>query len=242
MTLLALPLGGLALAQDATFVAVGDETLVPGGKILTSTDGASWVSRTSPGTQIINLWGATRGGGLIVAVGDLGTILTSKDGITWTEQTSNAPNSTLFAVTFWKNLFVAVGFNAVGGTGTILTSPDGITWTSQNSGILASLFGVKGGNGQFVAVGQNGTILTSSNGVNWTNRTATSGTTNLLNGISAGKGLFVATGDLGTIVTSSDGSNWTAVNPAPTAEILWSVDYDGENFTAVGGTPPVESA
>ena len=139
LTLLALPLGGLALAQDATFVAVGDETLLPGGKILTSTDGAAWVPRTSPGAQIITLWGATRGRGLIVAVGDLGTILTSSDGITWNERISNAPNSTLFAVTYKEGLFAAVGFNNVGGTGTIVTSPDGITWTSQTSGTLGRL-------------------------------------------------------------------------------------------------------
>ena len=72
-------------------------------------------------------------------MGDLGTILTSTDGITWNEQTSNAPNSTLFAVTYKDGLFAAVGSNKLGGTGTILTSPDGITWTSQTSGTLNPL-------------------------------------------------------------------------------------------------------
>jgi hypothetical protein len=235
LTLLALPLAGPALAQDATFITVGDEATVPGGKIMTSTNGAAWISRTSPGTQIINLWGVTRGGGLIVAVGDLGTILTSKDGITWTERASNATNSTLFAVTHHEDLFVAVGSNPTSGIGTILTSPDGITWTSRTSGTLNALFGVKGGGGLFVAVGDLGTILTSPDGVTWTNRSASAGTNPpLLFGITSGKGLFVVSGDLGTILTSPDGANWTAVTPAPTTQLLNSVDYDGESFTAVG--------
>ena len=72
LALLALPLGGQALAQDAIFAAVGDEALVPGGKILTSADGAAWVPRTSAGTQLINLWAVTRGGGLFVRRGGLG--------------------------------------------------------------------------------------------------------------------------------------------------------------------------
>ena len=77
-------------------------------------------------------------------------------------------------------------------------------------------------------------MLNLPNGVTWTNRTASSGTTNLLTGITFGKGLFVATGEFGTILTSPNGTNWTAINPAPTTELLYALDYDGENFTAVG--------
>ena len=66
LALLALPLGGQALAQDAIFAAVGDEALVPGGTP-TSADGAAWVPRTSAGTQLINLWAVT-GAEVVAAV------------------------------------------------------------------------------------------------------------------------------------------------------------------------------
>ncbi len=98
-------------------------------QVMTSPDGITWTSRTSPVGY--NAWtSVTYGGGLFVAissVGDPNPVMTSPDGITWTSRKAAASKSGWSSVTYGGGLFVVVGGNRV------MTSPDGITWTRRTS-------------------------------------------------------------------------------------------------------------
>jgi hypothetical protein len=89
-------------------VAVGGS-----GTILTSPDGATWISRISDTTSYFR--GVNYGNGTFVAVGDTtinmgnSTILTSPDGVTWTSRTSGTV-LLLFGVSYGNDTFVAVGW------------------------------------------------------------------------------------------------------------------------------------
>ena len=73
-------------------------TVGSSGTILTSSDGTTWISRTSGTTN--TLYGVTYGNSTFVAVGDGGTILTSSDnGTTWTSRISGT-SDTLRGVTY----------------------------------------------------------------------------------------------------------------------------------------------
>jgi hypothetical protein len=61
--------------SSGLFVAVGDN-----GKILTSSDGTTWTSRTSGTTEYLR--GGAYGNSTFVVVGASGTIITSSDGTT----------------------------------------------------------------------------------------------------------------------------------------------------------------
>ena len=168
--------------------------------ILTSPDGITWTTRTTPGAQSTNDV-AHNGTNLFVAVGNGGLIITSPDAITWTQRTSGTTN-TLQGVHFAAGQWVAVG-NA----GTILTSPDGTTWTSRTSGTANSLRVVSFFNNLFVIGGQLA-LLTSPDGVTWTSRTANASSTFL--GISASANRLVLAGDTGAVITSEDALTYTS--------------------------------
>jgi len=112
--------------------------------VLTSSDTATWTSRTLPTLGTIysirwlnSLFVAT----MISSTGSYFTVLTSPDGITWTQRYQDT--STAFtiisagtpAVTYGAGLFVAVvpGSGSPSATGSYFTSPDGITWTKRTS-------------------------------------------------------------------------------------------------------------
>ncbi|MCK4793666.1 MAG: hypothetical protein KAV87_58600, partial [Desulfobacteraceae bacterium] len=140
----------------------------------------------------------------------------------------NAPVSNqLFAVTYEKNIFVAVGHN-----GTILTSPNGTIWTNRSVSGISNLISVAYGNNVFIAVGWDGTILTSPGGVTWTRRI--SGTSVWLKDIIFAGNTFVVVGNSGTILTSQDGITWTA-KFSGTTKTLFSVTYGKGVFVVTGG-------
>ena len=131
---------------NGMFVAVGASE-----SIVTSPDGITWTSRTSPVST--RLWLVTYGNSMFVAFSDSGSIVTSPDGITWTSRTS--PVSTrIESVTYANGMFVAVGYS-----GSIVTSTDGITWTKQTSPVSTAFWSVTDGNGMFVAIGESGSIV-----------------------------------------------------------------------------------
>jgi len=215
---------------NGLFVAVADTGI--GNRVMTSSDGINWTSRTSAAD---NGWRAiTYGKGLFVAVGDNGSVMTSPDGITWTSRTSANTNQWL-GVAYADGLFVAVA-----GSGTnnrVMTSPDGITWTLQISAADNQWRGVTYGNGLWVVISQTGTgndrVMTSPNGINWTIRTAASD--NNWRSVTYANGLFVAVAFTGTgnrVMTSPDGITWTSRNSA--ADNEWrGVTYGNGLFVAV---------
>ena len=201
------------------FVAVGSS-----GNIVTSTDGITWTSQTSPVSA--RLWSVTDGNGMFVAVGESGSIVTSTDGITWTRQTS--PVSTrLELITYRKGMFVAVGES-----GSIVTSTDGIAWTKQTSPVSSNLLAIVYANGMFVAVGYLGAVITSTDGITWTKQTLN--TTSTLNTVTYGNGMFVAVGENNLGVRSTDGITWTSFHTPE--RVLTSITYGKGMFVAVGAS------
>ena len=109
-------LNAIGASANGTLVTVGAQ-----GTILTSTDGITWIPRTS-GTGA-SLQGVTASGTQILVVGTSGRILTSPNGTNWTIRQSKT-SSDLGGTTWSGTLFVAVGK-----FGTIDVSPDAVTWT-----------------------------------------------------------------------------------------------------------------
>ena len=89
------------------FVAVGKS-----GTILTSTDGITWISRTSGTGNSLQEITYSESLGLFVAVGDVGTIRTSTYGITWNDINGSikTPLNLVLSVDS-LNLFIAVGYS-----------------------------------------------------------------------------------------------------------------------------------
>jgi outer membrane protein assembly factor BamB len=132
------------------FAAVGT-----GGRILISTDAASWVTRglTSAFTEALN--GVCYGKGYFVAVGDFGQTITGSGLPDWQVATTLATFNKLNAVCYGDGRFVAVG-----NSGTWLTSDDGTIWDQVNLGTFQEdISDVAYGNGAFVGITHAGSIL-----------------------------------------------------------------------------------
>jgi hypothetical protein len=177
---------------NGTFVAVASFTTTT--KVMTSTDGINWTSRTPSSTS--NIWrGVTFGNGLFVAVSTSGTanIMTSPNGINWTAVTPPG-NAAAWAVAFGNEKFVAVSQS-----GAVMTSTDGSSWTIQTSAVSNAWNDVTFADGVFVAVASSGTgnrIMTSADGISWVSEA--SAADNKWNGITYGNGKFVVVGETGT--------------------------------------------
>lgn len=200
---------------NGTFVAVGAQ-----GAIVTSSDGADWISRDSGSTS--NLNAVCYGSNTFVAVGE-GTILTSIDGTHWTRQSTGATNIIL-GVAYGNGVYAAVAHIPMGFVFS-LKSVDGVNWTGpyllpQNGLFWAITFGA----GVFVAVSNSGSIASSSDGMTWTGRN--SGVSYALDGVAFGNDTFVAVGWYTTV--SPDGTNWTAITSGGGN----SITYGEEGFVA----------
>lgn len=120
-------INSIAYNGSNLWVAAGNN-----GTLYSSSDGATWTSRTS-GFGVNTIRKVAFGNNLWVAVGDNGTITTSSDGTTWTARTSNMSTNSISDVIYANSLWVAVGDG--GGstnTGGITYSTDGLTWTRKS--------------------------------------------------------------------------------------------------------------
>jgi len=219
-----LPVGGYFFC-----IGYGNGMFVTGLRgtdtIITSTDGVTWTSRTSP---IYGDWrGTCYSNGTFVMVSYDSELVTSTDGITWTERTVPITIN-IKSVCNGNGTFVAVGnSNAY-----VITSIDGTTWTQRNMGIVNTLNSIIYGNGIFVAVGAS-CIVTSTDGITWTSRTSPSALT--WSSVAYGNGIFVAIGeDSSSFASSTDGITWTLRN-APVSELWQSVCYGNGTFIAIAG-------
>lgn len=98
-----------------------------GGKVVTSTDGATWTERTvdtAPTPYTESFLNVTYGGGKWVVVGNAGHVFTSSDAINWTEHSISTVNN-LSGVTYANSTYVIVA-----NSGDIYYSSDAITWTN----------------------------------------------------------------------------------------------------------------
>ncbi len=211
-------LRGIA-TDGTTAVAVG--TIPSGGSsaaIFSSSDGTSWVQRTSSASN--NLQAVAWGGGVFLAVGTGGVMVSSTDGVTWsTTGLTGITANALRSVRYLNGQFVAAGDG-----GTILTGTysSGWTWNTRSSGTMNALYGVAFGGGQYFAVGQSGTAIRSLDGITWTSRNA--GTSATLFDVTFANGQFIAVGSGATVATlSSYVGGWTVKSIFPEGENLNSI-------------------
>jgi len=231
-----------------SYVAVGSS-----GKILTSSDGTSWTSRTSGTTS--NLVGVTYGNSKFLTLtgsmdngsNSTATVLTSSDGTSWTSSSatcSTCDNITVSIndVTYGNSTFVAVG-----SSGKILTSSDGTSWDNRSSGTTSNLVGVTYGNSNFLTLtgsmdnGSNSTatVLASSDGTSWTSSSATCSTcdniTVSINDVTYGNSTFVTVGSSGKILTLSDKPTWDNRSSGTTSNLV-GVTYGNSKFLTLTGS------
>jgi hypothetical protein len=199
-----------------------------GGEIMTSTDGANWISSMTVAKA--TFYSVAYGNNQYVAVGNSayeGLLLTSPDGANWTPILKG---NLYLHIIFANNQYVAVG-----ASGVITTSPDGVTWTDRASGTASNLRGVVYGNNQYVAVGNSGVITTSSDGVTWTVRA--SGTTSSLNSVAYGNNQYVALDALGAIISSPDGVTWSKLDSGVNASLL-KIAFNAGKFVVISNFGP----
>ena len=206
------------------FIALGNN-----GTILTSSDGVTWISRTS-GTAN-RLWAATYGSSKFVVVGDSGTVLTSPNGTTWTSRSSGASFQLMDVI--FVSTFVTVG-GYVGNL--IYTSPDGVNWTSrsvQNGQLKAIAYG----NGFFVA-GGGGTgdtlWISSDGGSNWSSKSIdTDGST--VQALTFVNGFFLGVVAEKKVITSFDnGTTWSTSSANTLNQSFMDVVYGNGIFLGIG--------
>jgi hypothetical protein len=155
------------------------------GEVMTSTDGSTWITRTSAAanwwTDIC--WSPQLNLFVVVAKSGLGNqqLMTSPNGIDWTIGVNAVDNGWLSVC--WSpelGLFCAVAETGTGDR--VMTSPDGITWGTQTSAANNLWNSVcwasecpngSGGFGLFCAVASVGTkrVMTSPDGTNWSTQT-----------------------------------------------------------------------
>lgn len=240
-TWLGISYGSWGDTPTKLFVAVGtggDAT----GRVMTSTDGASWTSATSPNTA--TRWedvcfGVASNEPVFVAVGaNDGTgasshhVMVSQNGTTWS---GRSLSNVAFRAVCAGSVGGATLFVAVGDAGVVYTSANGISWTASTGSIAdANWKSVAHGGGVFVAVGDAGAVMSSPDGVVWTTRTATSPPRNWSD-VAFGGDRFVVVATSGTgsrSMWSSAGDTWTALTTP--ADSAWeSITFGSGRFVAV---------
>ena len=208
------------------FVVVSIDTT--GNIIMTSPDGITWSSRTSPAN---NQWKSVCWSPklmLFVAVSESGStnrVMTSSDGITWTLRTTNMNSWSSVCWSSELGLFVAVSSSS-SGTGVALKamySSNGINWvlSSTNNNNWESVCW-SSQLGLFCAVSSTGTnrVMTSSNGIDWSEQITVANNWESICW-SPELRMFCAVSSTGTsrVMTSHDGINWITY---PVKTYSWS--------------------
>ncbi|MEA2495365.1 MAG: hypothetical protein QOJ29_3276, partial [Thermoleophilaceae bacterium] len=197
-------LNDIACRSATRCLAVGDR-----GQILSTSDGANWVSERHGSTAQIRAMSCDADG--CVAVGDQGSMQTaSATGDDWTTRDSGAPSfpstPTLFGVSC-----EALNCLAIGSGGTALRSTDaGHTWAPRPTGATEDLHGIACASAlTCIAVAGYGRILrTTDFGDTWSSSSPTADTLNGV-GCSPTGSTCAAVGSFGTLLVSPDrGATW----------------------------------
>jgi hypothetical protein len=223
----------------ANGVAVGTGSLVVvanNGYIATSTDGATWTSRTSGSTS--SLYSVAYGGTSIVAVGSAGTILRSADGgTTWAPAAAipaAATGGILYSVSYGAGVFVTVGSTA-GGAALLLESADGDSWADHSPASAGPLASVSFANATFFAgTTSGGSLYSSSNGTTWSSAIALS-ITNSIVGVAYGGGAYLVVDSSGNLMSSTNGSAWSSVYSPNPSTSYYGICYGQDRFALLTG-------
>lgn len=194
------------------YVAVGEAA-----QIRTSTDGATWTSRTPAGGFAGAFKGVIWDGTRFLAVGDTGEVQHSTDGINWTR--ANVSTTRHFrTIAFSGSNYVIISEDlAAGHYAYRTTTPtNAASWSTSTVNAGTDNYSrVRAFRGAFyVAVGNTGggssTIYKSAdNGATWTNITTGTPLSNLVNALAVdGDKALVAAGDGGRIWSTFDGTTW----------------------------------
>ena len=221
-------------------------------RIMTSSNGTTWASKTSGCNNDWNsiAYGNVGGKDMLVAVASSGLndrIMIAEDTINnWRCITSPADNN--WTSITWSSdlgLFCAV---ATSGTNRVMTSPNGINWTLRNASAnnewRSVTWGGANGNKMFVAVSSSGTnnrVMTSIDGITWISHSSTENNEWTSVTWSPDLNLFCAVAASGTnrIMTSPNGINWTAKNAQDNFEwrsVTWGGPIGNKKFVAVASS------
>jgi len=174
------------------------------------------INWTSAQVDATHYYGAAHGGGITVVVGSDGLITRSSDFTTWTTENSGT-TSTLRAVDYANQRFVAVGDG-----GTILTSFDGRNWSPAASPVAEDLTGVAYF-GSWYAVGAGGALISSADSTSWTVQSSPA-LTGFVDIFAVEQ--LVAIEESGRFVTSENGSAWVESRadtpPDATPPFFWT--------------------
>ena len=209
----------------SSFYAVGrarnQVTFQYESRILSSTDGTAWTSRTLPTADY--LYGFTFSAGVFVATDDSNSLLTAADGGAWTTSTPFA--WTASSVIFANNLFVVPA-----DSGHLYTSANGTTWALRTTGTTSLLLDAAYLNGQYYAFGDSGTIVTSTDGVAWSKVDGGVPRT----GLAYDGTQFLSLDSNGTLVTSPGGLLWAPHATGVTGFSLKAAAFGAGSYAVVG--------
>ena len=159
---------------NGVFVAVGGAG--GSGSAATSTDGSTWVSRTTPTLGAGTLTGVAYGAGTYIAINGGGNeAFISTNGIVWTKSTA-AANENLPASAVWSSVAYGNGrFVAIASASdeAAISYDNGNTWLASPAGLPSNetWSTIKYGQGLFVAVAEGTDVAaTSPDGITWTKR------------------------------------------------------------------------
>ena len=245
-------LWGAKYAGDAFWAvggAFGFSSADSSSVIVKSLDGGNWDSVLGDvlGNDLTPLLDIAYGNGNYVAVGAFGALLHSTDGSKF-GLLSSETDGDLEAVTYARNLFVAVGGNSpdpntgISSSSMILTSADGESWIERSGGQFSRVADVIFLNGQFVAVtgaggGSSAGLLTSPDGIGWT--ASSTGRSTFPLGLAANikttvvVGIDEANAFTPAILTSEDRITWSGQTVEGAKEISGVIHANGL-FVAVG--------
>ena len=213
---------------DGKFVAVASSG--DGNRVMTSTNGNYWTSRTSASNG--NWQGITYADNQFVAVGS-NAVMTSPDGVTWTSRT--APTGEWQAITNCGGLFVAT---ATWGSNYVMTSTNGSDWTVRTPahGWSHDAVACSASVPRFVSVSQFGRGWSSADGISgWSIQNP--GAIVDIRTVAFGNGRFswleYSTNSGNRYGGySTNGLNWSNTPSAPSNQWKY-ITYGGDKFIAV---------
>jgi len=198
----------------------GDGIVLAGGtsgELLSSTDGVSWISRSSRNLSG-DIAALAFGNNTFLAMTSTGNFTALP--VTWTNRFFGATSDNvadwtargtvgtvglpLEGIAFGGGTFVAVGDNSA-----LYSLDNGATWSPGTISGMQGLSRVAYGNGRFVTVGVAGdNVAVSVDGIAWTTSPIGIPASEFPDLLGFGNGLFLATTSAGNVYTSADGATW----------------------------------